>query len=59
MEQKNKNVEKNVENKYDNKNYWDFKRKQQDQRFGFEFNVMIPPILKRDTNYPSKKNKYV
>ena len=57
MEQENKNVEKNVENKYDNKNYWDFKREQQDQRF--KFNVMIPPILKRDTNYPSKKNKYV
>lgn len=57
MEQENKNVEKNVENKYDNKKYWDFKRKQQDQRF--KFNVMIPPILKRDTNYPSKKNKYV
>jgi hypothetical protein len=57
MEQKNENVEKNVENKYDNKNYWDFKRKQQDQQF--KINVMIPPILKRDTNYPSKKNKYV
>ena len=57
MKEKIDNVEKIVENKYDNKNYWDFKREQQDQRF--KFNVMIPPILKRDTNYPSKKNKYV
>jgi hypothetical protein len=27
MKEKIDNVEKNVENKYDNKNYWDFKKR--------------------------------
>jgi hypothetical protein len=49
------NVEKpNVENKYDNQKYLEFKKKQQEQQ-QFEFNIIIPPILKRDTNQPNKK----
>jgi hypothetical protein len=51
-------VENNVENKYNNQKYWKFKKQQQEQKQQqFEFNVMIPPILKRDTNQP--KDKYV
>jgi hypothetical protein len=59
MEQKIDNVKNNnVENKYNNQKYWEFKKKQQNQKQQqFEFNIMIPPILKRDTNQP--KDKYV
>jgi hypothetical protein len=59
MEQK-EIVEHNFKKKYDNQNYWKFKKQQQEKKQQqFKFNVIIPPILQRDTNYPNTKDKYI